>query len=206
MSYFYAFNSVGNNLKWRPRLKIFKSGALTYDPKTGEAYSYDWCFLKRINGKLVFNAYCYSNTTTRHQWEVRAFLKQKRIKIDVEVKIIKSLNSDDAGPMALAQEIETALADDQGRAPDLDCARKIAKAFKLKINSAMVSEIATKMEIKACEVFLRRSVLRQEEKMREFLERLGAPVYSGPAIESESTDSTQPDDSNPFAGVFPCAA
>jgi len=57
-----------------------------------EAYSYDhWCFVKKINGKVIFNDYNYSQTTRKHQWEIKSLLKKLGIKIDIIVYISKSL-------------------------------------------------------------------------------------------------------------------
>jgi hypothetical protein len=60
-----------------------------------EAYSYKhWCFVKRINGKLVFNDYNYSHTTRRHQNEVKVLLSRLGIKIDVYVYFGSSLSEE----------------------------------------------------------------------------------------------------------------
>lgn len=60
---------------------------------TIEATSYGhWCFVKRINGKVVFNNYTYSKTTSKHQWEIRYLLKELGIKIDHEVNFRQSLS------------------------------------------------------------------------------------------------------------------
>lgn len=58
-----------------------------------EAYSYGhWCFVKKINGKIIFNDYDYSVTTSRHQWAIKNLLKHLGIKIDTYVYMRESLD------------------------------------------------------------------------------------------------------------------
>jgi len=78
---------------YRPKLKIWTDGANNeFNPETFEARSYrHWCYVARIKGKVVFNAYTYSNTTTRHQSHMRQLLSQLKIKIDIEVDTRSSL-------------------------------------------------------------------------------------------------------------------
>ncbi len=60
-----------------------------------EAYSYGhWCFVKRINGKLVFNDYNYSHTTRRHQNAVKSLLRELGVKIDLYVYMHSSLSEE----------------------------------------------------------------------------------------------------------------
>ena len=65
---------------------IWKANNLKLDTDKMEAYSYGWWgFLKKIEGKLVFNNHFYSVTTRKHQFEVRRRLLLLGIKIDVEL-------------------------------------------------------------------------------------------------------------------------
>ena len=51
-------------------LGIYKNstGSNVYNPLTKTAYSYGWwCYMKPIEGKLVFNSYSYSPSTDKHQ-------------------------------------------------------------------------------------------------------------------------------------------
>ena len=89
--------ATAERIKFYPRLKIFKNstGNVTFDPKKVEALSYNWwVFVKKIKGKVVFNDYRYSNTTSAHQYLVRTVLKDLGIKIDVEVSIADSLSEE----------------------------------------------------------------------------------------------------------------
>jgi hypothetical protein len=85
----------GLEIPWRPRLGVFKgcnSKAIFY-PETMQATSYGhWVFVKPIKGKLVFNWYTYSPTTTGHQYAVSRLLKELGIKVDVEVYMHESLD------------------------------------------------------------------------------------------------------------------
>jgi hypothetical protein len=74
------------------RLGVFKASNVEFNPDTLEATSYNWWyFVKRIGGKLVFNNYIYSNTTSRHQSRVKSLLAQLGIKIDFEIAAPKGL-------------------------------------------------------------------------------------------------------------------
>lgn len=60
-------------MKWIQKRNRFESSNCTFDPSTGEGYSYGWWQVSRIiGGKKFFNCYHYSNTTCRHQSKIRA--------------------------------------------------------------------------------------------------------------------------------------
>lgn len=62
-------------MKYFSKLKLYKAANVTFNPETCEAYSYGWWrFVAVIGGKLVFNNYNYSTTTSGHQRKVRALL------------------------------------------------------------------------------------------------------------------------------------
>jgi polyhydroxyalkanoate synthesis regulator phasin len=78
-----------SSLKWRPMSGIYKDsgGNNTYDPVQERATSYNWwVYLKRINGKLVFNDYSYSSSTNHHQSECKSLLSQLGIKVDYYIR------------------------------------------------------------------------------------------------------------------------
>lgn len=80
-------------MRWYSRLKVYKASNVSFSPETLEARSYDWwVFVKRINGKVVFNWHSYSNSTRKHQYKVYDLLKQLGIKIDVTVDTRASLS------------------------------------------------------------------------------------------------------------------
>jgi hypothetical protein len=81
-------------MPYQARNRVFKgsNGKNTFNPLTFEAHSYGhWCYVKKIKGRVVFNAYRYSSTTTGHQWQMRSLLKELGIKIDLEVNTSQSL-------------------------------------------------------------------------------------------------------------------
>lgn len=93
MTYF-ASNQQGldlKNLKRSPN--IWKGSNVVLDTQAMTATSYDWWyFVKRVNGKIVFNDYRYSISTAKHQRKVRSVLAALGIKIDLVVELKESLN------------------------------------------------------------------------------------------------------------------
>lgn len=78
-------------LKRKPN--IFTASNVTFDKDLTEARSYQWwVFVKKIQGKTVFNSYRYSPTTGKHQHKVRSLMRTLGIKIDVEVQVKEGLN------------------------------------------------------------------------------------------------------------------
>lgn len=71
----------------RVRDCVFKAKNVYFDPISMVATSYNWWeFVKVIKGKVVFNDFRYSNTTSRHQSKVASILRELGIKtIDVSV-------------------------------------------------------------------------------------------------------------------------
>jgi len=83
------------SLKYFKRLNVYKNstGSCVFYPETLIADSYGhWEFVKRIRGKVVFNDYNYSPTTSAHQSCVRSLLKELKIKIDYTVNTRCSLD------------------------------------------------------------------------------------------------------------------
>lgn len=75
-------------MKLYKRTGTYKASNVTFDPKTITAVSYDWwIFVKVVNGRVVFNSYTYSNTTSRHQSKVRSLLTSLGITVDRVVRI-----------------------------------------------------------------------------------------------------------------------
>jgi len=61
---------------------------VTFDPKTTSAFSYHWWkFVGIVEGKVIFNNYRYSNSTSKHQSKVRTLLNELNIKIDIEMPL-----------------------------------------------------------------------------------------------------------------------
>lgn len=70
----------------------YKASNVLLDLNNEIATSYDWwIFLKRINGKLVFNNYRYSPSTEGHQRKILKQLDQLGIKVDMFIESPKGL-------------------------------------------------------------------------------------------------------------------
>ena len=78
-------------LKTKPN--FFKAANVSFDAESIEARSYQWwIFVKKIKGRVIFNEYRYSVTTSKHQSKVKSLLNDLGIKIDEFVKTRKSLS------------------------------------------------------------------------------------------------------------------
>lgn len=92
-----------SGLKYGIRADTYKSSNVIYYCETEKAYSYAWwCFVKRINGVLVFNNYGYSPSTNKHQSKVRSLLNSLGLDYFV-LSTDLSLNESDALPSAIAR-------------------------------------------------------------------------------------------------------
>ncbi len=89
-------------LKYYTKLKVWKGNYnphkrihnVVFNPMDTTAYSYGWWrFLERINGKLVFNSYSYSNSTNRHQSKVLNLLSHLGLNIDLYIEAPNGLQS-----------------------------------------------------------------------------------------------------------------
>lgn len=73
-------------MKFKPRKGKYESSNVSFDPDFCWAYSYGWWrFVDKINGKVVFNNYTYSQSTCKHQYKVRRLLHELGIEIDFVV-------------------------------------------------------------------------------------------------------------------------
>jgi outer membrane murein-binding lipoprotein Lpp len=83
-----------SRLKYFKKLHVFKGDNVQFNPLSFEAHSYKWySFTKLIGGKLVFNDYSYSPTTSKHLSKVKELLSQLGIKIDTFIQAPKGLDS-----------------------------------------------------------------------------------------------------------------
>ncbi len=82
-------------MKFKKRKGLYEASNVTLDPITLNAYSYRWWrFLAKVEGRLVFNNYGYSNSTVRHQWKVRAVLRELGVAPDFYLPLPKGINSE----------------------------------------------------------------------------------------------------------------
>lgn len=69
------------------RSNEYRASNVTFNPETKQAYSYGWWrFVDVINGKVVFNNYSYSVSTSGHQSKVRSLLRSLGIQIDLFIE------------------------------------------------------------------------------------------------------------------------
>lgn len=79
-------------MKLMKRTGIYQASNVSFDPKTVEAHSYRWWkFVGIVEGKVVFNDYRYSNTTSKHQSKVRSLLQQLGIDVDLYLPLPKGI-------------------------------------------------------------------------------------------------------------------
>lgn len=92
-------------MKYYKRLGIYKASNVTFDPKTLEAHSYRWWkFVAVVEGKVIFNNYRYSVSTSKHQRKVRQLLFELGIKIDISMPLPKGINSSSLEDLILIAE------------------------------------------------------------------------------------------------------
>lgn len=100
-------------MKFMKRANIYQASNynVTFDPNKIEARSYRWwVFVAKVEGKIVFNNYRYSNSTSKHQSKVRSLLNQLNIKIDIEMPL----------PNGLPGSYRRGLGMDSAQVPDSD--------------------------------------------------------------------------------------
>lgn len=103
----HAFYGQRASLKYFKRLHVFKASNVFFDPTTLTATSYQWWeMVKVIGGKVVFNGYSYSSSTSKHQSKVRTLLGQLGISVDVTVEARKGLQSLDSAIQDHEKHIE----------------------------------------------------------------------------------------------------
>ena len=79
-------------MKYFKRLGLYKASNVTFNPKTLSAHSYDWWqFVKQVDGKVIFNNYRYSQSTSGHQRKVARVLQELGIVYET-VKTVRCLS------------------------------------------------------------------------------------------------------------------
>ena len=73
-------------MKYFNKLDLYKASNVVFNPVLIQAHSYGWwCFVLKIDNRVIFNDYNYSNTTLRHQSKVRLLMKQLGVDIDIVI-------------------------------------------------------------------------------------------------------------------------
>ncbi len=81
-------------MKYFKTQNLYKASNVAFNPSTVSAHSYGWWeFVKIIQGKVVFNAFRYSNSTAKHQYKVRSVMNELGITIDFVANVKSSLGS-----------------------------------------------------------------------------------------------------------------
>ncbi len=82
-------------MKYYKKLKLYKASNVIFDPINFTATSYNWWyFVRKIQGKVVFNNYRYSVSTAKHQYKMWRLLHELGIKVDLVITTNKSIASD----------------------------------------------------------------------------------------------------------------
>ena len=153
-------------MKYFKRLKVYKACNVTFDPETMIADSYDWWhFVERINGKVVFNNYNYSNSTSRHQSKVRELLRELGIKVDVVVNTRMGLQA--AYGVHSKQNLCLDAIKEAVTYGELKRAHKIAEVFKFKLTQELIQLYFDQREEELCYEYLQRAFQYAEKKRIE---------------------------------------
>ena len=101
-------------MKYYSRLGQYKASNVTLNtaPLWATSYGY-WYFLKRIDGKLVWNDYPYSTTTQAHQRKVMLQLRSMGIEPDIVVTCPRGLQELESGAN-YAREMQSQVLDSLG--------------------------------------------------------------------------------------------
>lgn len=92
------------NLKRQPNM--WQGSNVWFDSEKINGVSYNgWYFVRKMHGKVVFNEYRYSNTTSKHQYKVESLMNQLRIKIDIVIDVKESLTNIKLEEMSIKQLI-----------------------------------------------------------------------------------------------------
>lgn len=128
-------------MKLNTRANIYQASNVAFDPETETGTSYGWwIFVKRIDGKLVFNDYFYSPTTARHQVKMRRLLEELGIKIDLEIEAprgIQSLGSAVDFYIAQIQKLEALISKPGTKREKNKERREQIRTYKLKLRQVV---------------------------------------------------------------------
>ncbi len=77
---------------------MWEASNVSFDSETCRALSYNWwVFVDKFGKDVIFNAYQYSPTTIKHQYKVKALLKELGIRIKATVHCPGGLQDLDSG-------------------------------------------------------------------------------------------------------------
>jgi hypothetical protein len=84
------------SLKFYVKSNLYKNsnGSNQVNLEKMEAHSYHWWqYLMKFKGKVIFNNYHYSNSTSKHQINCKSLLDQNNININYFVEASQGLNN-----------------------------------------------------------------------------------------------------------------
>lgn len=129
----------------------YKASNVSFNPTTKQAYSYGWWkFVDVVEGKVIFNNYRFSNSTSKHQYKVARLMDQLGIKIDITMPLPNGILK--TGESSYRSGYE-------------------AKGLSL-------SEMIVEAEETLCDQFLRDIVKKQERYERAKLKKFRAKIES----------------------------
>lgn len=84
----------GVSMKYNKKQGLYRAGNLSFNPETGEAYSYSWFKLTEKVGQnsVLLNTYAYSSTTGRQIQKLRILLNQLGINVVSEIDAPRGLD------------------------------------------------------------------------------------------------------------------
>lgn len=80
-------------MRYYTRLKLYKAPNLVFDPIAVEAYSFKFCFVRIIEGMVLFNTYSETSTTNRQQYRVMRLMERLNIQF-IAIEYNGSLTDD----------------------------------------------------------------------------------------------------------------
>jgi len=114
------------------RSEVYKAANVTFNPKTLDAYSYNWWrFVGVVEGKTIFNTYRYSVTTAKHQHKVRELMIELGIRIDIFMPLPRGIRHDQTLEEMIVEAEET-LCDEIIKFEE----KKISRAEKAQLRKA----------------------------------------------------------------------
>lgn len=126
-------------LKFYPRLGLFKANNVSFDPIECVAVSYNWwLFVKRFGKVVVFNDFSYSVTTSRHQNRVSTLMRQLGIEATLSIEAPGGL-----------QDLDSAIRLYKNRIQELQQAidKRFSRKAKNKERRALISDLKKKIKV-----------------------------------------------------------
>lgn len=146
-------------MKLMKRSNIYQASNynVTFDPNNIVARSYQWwVFVAKVDGKIIFNNYRYSVSTSKHQSKVRALLSDLGIKIDIEMPL----------PNGLPGSYRRGLGMDSAQVPDSDA----SLSSLIQTAEEYICDQISRDEIKRQERNEKAAFRRKVKKLEDFLE------------------------------------